>query len=362
VIPRRTLASVLDALVDEGLATSDAADRARATLAPLAAGDTPWYVRVLAGIGAWLATAFVVAALASFRILRDPAASTATGALLVAAVVLPRHRAAGEFARQLVITASLAGQALLVTGVGRLADSASAGGAAALVLSIVLLRAVRDPLHRFLSTVIAAAGALVLLADGGVPHAGDIVAIVLGALLLLLWRRLVHDERPAVAELAEPMAYGATVALALLLTASAGSILGDPVRDADVVRWLAGPLASAGLAALLLLLLLRIATEWGVSTGPALLLPTAAAVAAVGTLTRSMPGVVGALVLLVLGHDRRRPLVAALATALLLGFLAAWYWSLHATLAMKGATLVATGALLLGLRWWLGLRDAEDGR
>ena len=72
-----------------------------------------------------------------------------------------------------------------------------------------------------------------------------------------------------------------------------------------------------------------------------------AAVVAVGALTLSAPAVSGALLFVVLGFDRRRPGLVALAAAFLVGFLGLYYYSLSLTLLQKSVVLVASGAVCL---------------
>ncbi len=72
-----------------------------------------------------------------------------------------------------------------------------------------------------------------------------------------------------------------------------------------------------------------------------------AAVVAVGALTLSAPAVSGALLFVVLGFDRRRTGLVALAAVFLIGFLGLYYYSLSLTLLQKSIVLAASGAVCL---------------
>jgi uncharacterized membrane protein len=73
-----------------------------------------------------------------------------------------------------------------------------------------------------------------------------------------------------------------------------------------------------------------------------------AAVVTVGALTLSAPAVTGALLFVVLGFDRRRTGLVALAAVFLVGFLGVYYYSLSLTLLQKSVVLVASGGVCLG--------------
>jgi uncharacterized membrane protein len=70
-------------------------------------------------------------------------------------------------------------------------------------------------------------------------------------------------------------------------------------------------------------------------------------VGGVCALLHAAPGIPAALLLLVLGVERRHPVLAGLASGLLVFFLGAFYYQLATTLLWKSAGLAGAGLLLL---------------
>ena len=73
----------------------------------------------------------------------------------------------------------------------------------------------------------------------------------------------------------------------------------------------------------------------------------------------SSPGVLGALLVLALAFHRRNPILLGLALLFLVGFAVAFYFRLDLSLAAKSGVLLASGALLLGLREYVRRRFAR---
>lgn len=98
----QTLRAIFTRLVSEGLLPAEdearLAEAARAT----AASAVPWYVRVLSGVGAWLATALFLTFVAMARIFELDEGLVIVGLVLVAGAVAMRRFAAVEFLVQLI--------------------------------------------------------------------------------------------------------------------------------------------------------------------------------------------------------------------------------------------------------------------
>ncbi len=143
---------------------------ANGPLATDAADHSPWYVRAMLGIAAWLAAVFLFVSLGIglSGLLRNATAAIAVGAgICGAAIVLMRLFTGNVFVVQLAVASSLAGQALVAFGL--LNDGWHDAGPwlAIAAFEIVLIAMAPDYLHRVLSTLAAAlAMHMVLVAIG----------------------------------------------------------------------------------------------------------------------------------------------------------------------------------------------------
>src|SRR5918999_2379167 len=136
-----TLADVLGRVVADGLAPLESLTRARAALEGSADTTPPWYARVIAGFGAWVATGCLIGFLVIVDVVDDEAGAIVVGALLLAAGVFARRQAEPrpDFVRQLSLAVSLAGQVLVVVGARATTDSTAVAGLAALAMSGVVI-------------------------------------------------------------------------------------------------------------------------------------------------------------------------------------------------------------------------------
>jgi hypothetical protein len=94
-------------------------------------------------------------------------------------------------------------------------------------------------------------------------------------------------------------------------------------------------------------LLLETRVAWTSSTGMAALL----AALAVVVVAWPIPGVIVALLVLLLAFAAGQRVVMGLAILALLAVLGHYYYSMQTTLLVKAAALFATGVLLVGARW-----------
>jgi Domain of unknown function (DUF4401) len=372
---RLTVAEVLDQLVAEGLAPPESIDRARAAFRNAAGSSPPWYARVIAGVGAWIATGFLIGFLAVTKIVNDEVGAMIVGAILIGAAVILRRGAdpEEEFKRQLALALSLAGQVLVIVGVVAKTDSAALAGLIALVASIILVPLVSDPAHRFMSALIGSIAAVAAMADlrlvwtlGAigrwdlVVRGSDLAVIAIVAVCAYVWRGNVRARQRELAEMLEPVGYGTVAAVfAVLLFSSVFAIADDLMRGPQSTRvnaWHLGPATTAGITIALMALTAKVFTE--LRTHPAI---TAATPILLGVLTLWTPGIIAAVALLALGFDRRNRTLIALAAAFLVEFTAAYYYTLRMTLLEKAGILVASGLFLLAVRTYLELRYKPQG-
>src|SRR5687767_13011934 len=184
---RLSIADVLAYLKSEGLAPGGVDDAVRSALANELSDEMPWHVRAAVAVGAWVATAFLFGAVFVIAELEEPVARAVVGGLLVAAAVAVRRRARAEFLRQAAVAGCLAGQALIIAGVGQKPDSALGASVTCVLLSVVLLWLMPDRVHRFLSAFIGAGAAAVAAVAAELPAGLEIATLALVSCTAYVW-------------------------------------------------------------------------------------------------------------------------------------------------------------------------------
>jgi hypothetical protein len=338
-----TMQAVLDQLVEEGRLSPDARATIVSTPAvPDDAAGTAWYVRALVGISAWIAAVLLIAFLVGgTQLVRSGESLIVVGLVLcVVAIAVRRGVPSSIFAAQLALALSMAGQALFTFGVSDLSNAVPATVLAICVLEIALIAIYPDMLHRFFSTVVIVGALVALLFDWNVPGAIHPLVGLLAAGAVALWER----ESALAAARAElgtrPIAYGLVVALLGVLCLGINELIPIPHW------WISGLL----LLPLLLALEYRIVSRFEPRASAAIVPWLAAGTMLVSLPALWTPGVLAAVIVIVLGLQRANRLLLGLGAAFLAVFLIAFYYHLDVTLLVKSLLLLATGLLLLGLR------------
>jgi uncharacterized membrane protein len=364
-----TLADVLGRVVAEGLAPPESLTRARAALEGPTDTTPPWYARVIAGFGAWVATGCLIGFLVIVDLVDNETAAMIVGALLVAAGVYARRQADPDqdFIRQLSLAVSLAGQVLVVVGVRAVTESTAAASLAALAMSGVVIALVPDQAHRFMAALTGSIGLVATMASfrlawsvGSLGPLGDVIlrgsdiaAAAFVGVIAYAWRVDVRGRSSQRAEILEPVGYGTLAALLLMLVFSSWfREVEDFTRGqrSGAAAWTLGPGTTVAIALALSALIVEILHELRATS------VTAATPLVLALLTLSTPGILAAIALLALGFDRRNRILIAVATAFLVKFMSMYYYTMKLTLLEKSVVLVASGLLLLGARVYLELR------
>jgi Domain of unknown function (DUF4401) len=372
---RLTIADVLNQVVAEGLAPPESVEQARTALEGADDPSPPWFARVFAGLGAWIATGALIGFLVAVEIVDNETSAIVVGAILVTGAVYLRRaaNAEAEFMRQLAFAASLAGQVLMVFGVSNATNSATMAALVALVLSAVLIALVPDQAHRFMSGLIGSIAALATMADlrlewtvgdfgpfGRFVASGtDLAALAIVVLTAYVWRIGIRERPRELAETLEPVGYGTIVALlGVLLFSSIFAAADQLVRGpaSRVNEWHLGPLTTVGMTAALIALELAIFAEQRARATVDAVVVAVAGTVLVGLLTLSTPGIMAAVTVLTLGFDRRNRILIGLAIVFLVKFASVYYYSLRMTLLEKAVVLVVSGLVLLAARVYIELR------
>ena len=316
--------------------------------------DSPWYVRAMLGAAGWVAALFLLGFVYAVigEDLSHGGMIVAGGVLIAAAAGLLTAGARNDFAAQLGLAGAFAGQGLAFFGLYATLREMQLGEVGVyLVLAaaeIVLLLAIAHPLHRTWCAF-AAAGFLWFAAGRVVPFA----TVLLAAAMAVLW--LVELERPRVHALLAPAAYGVTFALlaAEAYRISVYMFLSTfDVRDAPIrLQGLLSPWIGQALMALVL-----VGVAWRLCRRPNLR-PTreqvgAALLAAVliAMVSRPAPGIISAVMVIVLGFGNGNRVLAGLGVTSLLAAVFAFYYNLDTTLLVKSGLLAISGVVLLAFR------------
>ena len=365
MIPILSIRRVLAEAMDRQLLPGGADDRARAALRDAAQDHVPWYLRVLIGGAAWVGAWFLLGTLLGVVGLaigeRIDAVAVVLGLILMPAGVVLRSTARGELQRQVSLVGVLTGQLLLVGGLGAISDSVTLAAAATIISSTILIAAFDDGVYRFGATLAIVTSVLIVAFDWRLPYAMGVVTAAMACLPLLIWRGAPHLQ--AFHRQLDPVAWAcATAACGLLaLQAVIDAVTGSSGYSPAFIQMLlpkAWPLT-----AVFVLLLVWLAVQVARDHGAAPTEPAAAAAIggalAIGSLTLSTPAVSGAILLVMLGFDRRRVGLVGLAALFLVGFLGIYYYSLALSLLQKSAVLVASGAVCLAAAAFFRARTRE---
>ena len=317
---------------------------------PVDAGDgSPWYVRAMLGIAAWLAAVFLLlfVGIALSEVLRNATAAIVVGAVICGAAVAVLRVATGNvFVVQLAVAASLAGQGLLAFGLLEHGWRDAGPWLAIAAVEFMLVALASDYLHRVLTTLAAAFALRMAL---GVLGWAALFPALLAAVLVAVHGREV--DSPARGALLAPATTG--MVLALLLVIPAALLWGDlfvaprTIPLATLPWWLGTAALAVVFVAAISKLLVEARVAWTSFAGMAALL----AALAVVLVAWPVPGVIVALLVLLLAFAASQRVLMGMALLALLFALGHYYYSLQSTLLVKAAALFATGVLLVGARF-----------
>lgn len=338
------LASLLDTLQAERVIDAEQ----RGALAALP--HTPWWLASLLAAAAWVAALFILSAFfAPLLALGDSRAARAIGGTALIGLALFLFQRRGVFTDQMALAFSLAGQALLASAVtGRFFDH---GGdtVAAVVMTVAtaLMVAPASLTHRVICALLALASLAYLIGPGtGLALFGVATTAVAVALWLSRSRWAAHPRAPIVKAVAH-----ATTVVALCLAP-----YGTPRSTLEPFAAVVGigssrPDAVPALYFLGLALIL-LGTVGRVTRGAAWASRTLAVAAALAfaVAAHAAPGLVAAATVVVAAFHARHAAWVVLALAFAVLYVGEYYYSLQATLLTKSLVLLASGALLLGVR------------
>jgi len=340
-----TLRTVLDDLVTQNLLQPEAqAQIARAVTRTSEPAPTPWFVSALIAISAWISVIPFITFLVLLKVLDSASSLIIVGLLLIIGTSLLHYfKKNSLFLKQLALALNLTGQVLFIVGIGSETDIETAA-LTTWFLEIVLISFYRDSILRFISVLIATVAALVLLERFSI-HPGIHVLIVLLA-VGVVWYWIVearHLTDEMMKTLYQPLGYSFVVALQMVLLLS---ILPEVEFIPSTHWWY----STVGLTGILLALEYHLLHTNEIMIFSPQSYAIFAATVLMGILLYQSPGIIAAIIILLLGFQRGNRVLMGLALVFLTVFLSSYYYYLNITLLMKSITLISAGLMLLGLR------------
>ena len=320
--------------------------------------DSPWYVRFFMGLSAWVAAVFLLSFLSATAILFSDPGSMVIGLVFCAgAVGLNRLAPRNDFLIQLALALSLAGQALFTFGAAEWWEAVVPVAMALIALEALLLWIYEDRLHRFISSVIVAGAVLALVLDLESTIGLHLLIFVVGACSVLVNQREYDLLHVSVRSIIVPASYGMIVSFLGLLTLPLVGEFRDVANVNEVQWWI-----TAGLLLFVLLYVVsQIVADLNLELRSRAVLLLLLGCVLLGVPAARMPGLLGALIVLVMGFWRNNRLLLGLSTVFLVFYLGAYYYTLEWTLLVKSFVLMGTGVTMLLLRFGL-VRVAQRGQ
>ncbi len=347
-----TRLELLDQLEDQGLIQHDAHGKILEVIAsePEQRSD-PVYIRILVGIGAWVAALMFTTFLGMFHIFSSSASALAWGASFAVIAALLYWRTRSTFPSQLALAFAFAGNILIVLGVAHVFRYGGVGVVALAHTAVCAAAYIffRSSIYRFIAPI-----AVVVLSTIWIIsiEAFPAIHILVAAEIALVGGLLLARKRP---DCLVPLTYSA----ACMLPAT---ILFLNITQLDAWHhafheplWPSTVMLSVGLV----YLFARLAGGWKRLLHPWLMLATIA-ILLLGLFTT--PGILIAIGLLIAGfafHDR---LLVAVSFFFLPCFLILFYYALNLGLDYKSWVVAGSGGILLLLRWGMSFFPPKEAR
>ena len=350
--PRVFLEDIVATLRTEGLLDDEAIESASQRIASMSEVQ-PWYIRAMVGFGAWLASLLLIGFVAGFAF--DSAVALAVvGLALIAAAVFLRHRSSNDFVVQSALAASLAGQALLAFGIAESAEDRflefiETMFGTALIVSIVLFVMFPDRLHRVISVVIATASLTVLTYSQELNALVPLLGPALAGGLVLVHEQRAHLVAGSRAQLVHPLMIGLMLSSFGCLLLSTVYVL--PELGAEFEFYPRPWISTILLGALLVYSGRGLWAELLTGAPGHAAYVVYALIAVVIAAAWAAPGLLLALLVVMLGAVAGNRAMTGAGIGFLAVFMAAYFYGIQITMLTKSVTLVGAGVAILLARW-----------
>ncbi len=352
-----TAADLIAALAAKG--HGDKEDMTAFLQAHTSAEDSPLYLRVLAGIGAFIASICFIAVLALADLIdyQDETTLVLWG-LGFAASAVAIHKWAGQnanvFATQSSLAFMLVGKGLIVFAGGIMTNSGWGASLALLMVTAAVYPIYRVSLDRFLSTLVTVLSLIInglwssetegyreILFNGAFLTQLGLVAI------FLTWSK-VHNGLLPIA-----YAFATSLCACIVFLATQANF-----GTWQYIEYISPTLITAALTISL------IATIGWAAGGAEKLKTRPLAMATIGTIALGLvaaPGIVLSLCLMILGYARHDTPLKVMGILLMPLFIFLYYYNLDISLLQKSGVLFGSGIVLLSGRYFLQRQGWDHG-
>jgi hypothetical protein len=272
---------------------------------------------------------------------------TVVGAVLcIASVVLQRKGKQVLFLASFALALCFTGQGMLIAGLSSHLRSTTTVAFLVMVLNIGFLVVYDDRTMRFLSMLAIIIASFTIILDNHLPYGLQLMTLLLAGGSAALWTSESDLATGKLAPFYRPVGYGMVVGLFGYLMPSVVPAYLTPHFYAPYGSWI----AAGGLLVVLIYLEYRLLLEHALLDDR-----RAAATVFIGTLllfypARRMPGMIAAIIVLLLGFRRGNRILMGFALTFLFVFISAYYYHMGLTLMQKSISLMVAGAVLIVLR------------
>jgi uncharacterized membrane protein len=312
----------------------------------------PWYVKLFVGISAWIAAILIVAFFFIIGIIDEEVALFWGLAFCALAIGVNRLGRGVIFWGQLSLAVSLTGQILAIIGFFELFGyyELFAIVVCTTVLEVLLIWLHRDAVLRFISTLVIVSLILALILEDYPPAFLHLLILVLAAGSLSVHLPEFRLKLHALDDILSPVGHALTVSLL--------GILVMPLTDEFELKW---HVTVVGLFVLLMFLLGRIVLDLGYPLYNRVTIALVIGCLLLLIPSMRMPGILAALLVLITGFWRSHRGLLGIASVFLAFYIWAYYYSLEWTLLTKSLVLLASGIIMLALRYFVVRFAAKTG-
>jgi hypothetical protein len=343
-----TLRTLVDDLVNQKLLEPLTAAQLSDELATSSTqSPTPWFINLLIVISAWLSVIpFLIFLYAANLVGSSTIIDMGIGIfLLVATTFLHYVHSKNLFFNQLALALNLVGQTLFIVSLLLETQDITIVALATLGLQIVLMGVYQDSLLRFLAILIATIAILVIIYEYDSFPAIHALIFLTAAGAAWCWiRESRHLTHNIMASLYQPLGYGFVIALQTVLIFSI-------LPNMDLIPVLSWWWSALGLTIILLIVEYLVLLKNDIQIHSVTSYAIFASTLIVAFLLSTGPGIIAAIIVLLLGFQRGNRLLMGIAFIFLTIFLVAYYYHLDITLFLKSITLISSGLVLLALRF-----------
>ena len=339
-----SIQAVIDQLILEGHLAEDIEDEIEEVLA-VPEKSTPWFIQLMTGVGAWFTSMFFLAFILGSLLIASEYGAIFWGLVLIgAALFIDRQFQDSLFAQQIALVTSIVGIILFVGGIGIISESLPFTTIVLIVVEIIMIIFFDSSIRRFLSTLVIIGAIVTLIYDGEFWFGISILSLIVMGLTIFMWKKPHSlDYWQKWEAVHNPIAYALPIGLFALLLLP----LSDEFGNVD------GRLITIGFSILAFILALQIVKYYAPESSQQILPVLAMGIVLISIPTLPTPGILGAVIILMLGFWNHNYLLMGISVIFLGLFIIIFYYNLDTTLLNKSYLLLATGFIAFGLRWLL---------